>query len=106
MEVHNLLPKIDSTTDIYICVAPETDLEEIYKIAETLKSKNVNVAVDISGKKLSDQLKSLDKRKIPFVMTIGSQEIKSQKFVIRNTNTRKEESGNLDEIISFIRSNS
>ena len=39
-------------------------------------------------------------------MTIGSQEIKSQKFVIRNTNTRKEESGNLDEIISFIRSNS
>ncbi|MEK7200643.1 MAG: histidine--tRNA ligase [Patescibacteria group bacterium] len=106
LEVHNLLPKIDSTTDIYICVAPETDLEEIYKIAETLKSKNVNVAVDISGKKLSDQLKSLDKRKIPFVMTIGSQEIKSQKFVIRNTNTRKEESGNLDEIISFIRSNS
>ena len=106
LEVHNLLPKIDSTTDIYICVAPETDLEEIYKIAETLKSKNVNVAVDISGKKLSDQLKSLDKRKIPFVMTIGSQEIKSQKSVIRNTNTRKEESGNLDEIISFIRSNS
>jgi histidyl-tRNA synthetase len=67
-----------------------------------LREENVNVAVDISGKKLADQLKSLDKRNIPFVMTVGSEEIKNQKFTVRNTETREEKSGSLDEIIKQV----
>jgi len=101
LETHKLLPKIDSTTDIYICVPPETDMEEVYKIAEDLRGKKINVAVDISGRKLSDQLKSLDKRHIPFVITVGAEEIKNQKFIIRNTETRDEKSGSIDEIIKI-----
>lgn len=100
---HNLLPKIDSTTDIYICVAPETDMEEVYKIAQNLRDKRVNVAIDISGKKLADQLKSLDKRHIPFVITVGTEEIKNQKFTIRNTETRDEKSGNIDELVNYFK---
>lgn len=103
LETHHLLPNIDSTTDIYICVAPETNLDEVYKIARKLRETNLNIAVDISGKKLGDQLKSLDKRQIPFVITIGSQEISDQKFTLRNSYTREEKSGNLEEIIGFIK---
>ena len=103
LEVHKLLPKINSTTDIYICVVPETSIEEVNKIAKVLREKKINVAVDISGKKLTDQLKSLDKRDIPFVMAIGSEEIKTQNFTIRNTGTRKEKSGGLDEIIKCVK---
>lgn len=102
LETHGLLPKLPSTTDLYICVAPETDMEEVYKLAETLRGVGVNVAVDISGKKLSDQLKSLDKRNIPFVMTVGSEEIKNQKFTVRNTETREEKNWSLNEIVSLI----
>lgn len=100
---HNLMPKIDSTTDIYICVAPETDMEEVYKIAQNLREKKINTAIDISGKKLADQLKSLDKRHIPFVITVGAEEIKNQKFTIRDTLTREEKSGSIDDIINFIK---
>jgi histidyl-tRNA synthetase len=106
LETHKLLPQINSTTEIYICIAPDTDIEEVYKIAGKLRENRVNVAVDISGKKLSDQLKSLDKRKILFVMTVGSEELKSKKFTLRNTETRKEKSGSLDDIIHVIRENS
>jgi len=102
LETHKLLPKIDSTTDIYICVAPDTKMEEVYKIAETFRENRINVAVDISEKKLPDQLKSLDKRKIPFVITVGSEELKNKNFTIRDTETRKEKSGNIDEIIKII----
>lgn len=103
LETHKILPKIDSTTDIYICIVPETRMEEVYKVAEELRGNKINVAVDISGKKLGDQLKSLDKRDIPFVMTIGSEELKSKKFTLRNSKTREEQSGNIDEIINFFK---
>jgi histidyl-tRNA synthetase len=81
-------------------------MSEVYKIAEKLRGKGVNVAVDISGKKLGDQLKSLDKRQVPFVATVGSEELKSYKFKIRNTTTREEKEGDLEEIIRVIRANS
>lgn len=103
LETHNLLPKIDSTTDLYVCVAPETDIEEVYKLAEFFRKNKINTAVDVSGKKLADQLKSLDKRNIPFVITIGSEELKNQKFVVRNTETREEKSGSIDELVNFLK---
>src|SRR3989344_5919773 len=103
LETHKLLPKINSTTDIYICIAPNTEVSGVYKLAEVFRENGINVAVDISGKKLGDQLKSLDKRDIPFVMTIGSEELKSKNFVMRNTETREEKKGNIDEIINFIK---
>lgn len=78
-------------------------MEEVYKIAQNLRDKRVNVAIDISGKKLADQLKSLDKRHIPFVITVGTEEIKNQKFTIRNTETRDEKSGNIDELVNYFK---
>ncbi|MFH0804198.1 MAG: histidine--tRNA ligase [Candidatus Zambryskibacteria bacterium] len=102
LETHKILPKINASTKLYICVAPETSVGEVYKIARILREKDVNVAVDISGKKLGDQLKSLDKRNIPYVSTIGPEELKSQNFTIRNTETREEKSGSIDEIVKII----
>jgi histidyl-tRNA synthetase len=103
LETHKLLPKINSATDIYICIAPDTKIEEVYKTAETFRKNNINIAVDISGRKLSDQLKSLDKRNVPFVVTIGSEELKSRNFTLRNTETREEKSGSVEEIVSFLK---
>lgn len=102
LEVHKLLPEIVPATKLYICIAPETAKEEVYKIAGEFRNKGINVAVDISDKKLTDQLKSLDKRKIPFVMTIGAEELNSNKFTVRNASTREEKSGSIDEIINFL----
>jgi histidyl-tRNA synthetase len=68
-----------------------------------LREGGVRVAVDISGRKLSDQLKSLDKRKIPFVLTVGPEELKNQKFVIRNTETREEKSGTIEEVLGVLK---
>jgi len=103
LETHGLLPEISSSTDLYIAVAPETDLAEVYKVADTFREKGINVAVDISDKKLADQLKSLEKTKVPFVMTVGATEIKSQRFVLRDTNTREEKIGSIEEIAGMIK---
>jgi histidyl-tRNA synthetase len=100
---HKLVPTIPSSTELYICLAPDTDPKEVYKIADMFRSKGVNTAVDISGRKLHDQLKSLDKRKVPFVSTVGTNEIQGGQFTVRNTSTREGRSGSLDEVSKFIK---
>lgn len=103
LSTHNLMPQPSSTTDLQICIAPETDLENVYKVAENFRKSGIRVSVDLSGKKLADQLKSLDKRKIPFVITVGPEEIKSGNFVVRDTKTREEKSGDTESIIKFLK---
>jgi len=103
LETHKLLPELDSTTKLCICVVPNTDIEGVYKIAKTFRENGVSVAVDISGKKLPDQLKSLGKRKIPFVMTVGEEELKNQNFTVRDTKTREEKNGSIEEVMGFIK---
>lgn len=100
---HNLLGELSPTIDVYICVAPDTKLEDVYKIASDLRKSGLRVAVDISGKKFADQLKSLEKRRIPFVLPIGTEEIEKGKFILRNTKTREEKSGTISEITTFIK---
>ncbi len=103
LTTHNLIPKITPKTKLYVCVAPETNMEEVYKVSEQLRESGINLAIDISGRKLADQLKSLDKRKIPYVITIGPEELKNQRFVIRNTETREEKSGTIEEILGVLK---
>jgi len=99
---HGLMPKLPVPTRLYICIVPETPVKEVYGLAEFFRKNGVNTAVDISNKKLGDQLKSLDKRKIPFVLTVGPEEIKNNKFTVRNTETREEKSGDQGEILKVI----
>lgn len=104
LETHGLLPQINSSADLYICVVPETPLAEVNKVADNFRNKEINVAVDISGRKLSDQFRSLDKRNIPFVVTVGKDEIEKNTFALRNTKTREENKGSCEELAEIIKS--
>jgi histidyl-tRNA synthetase len=98
LATHNLLPQYVSATQLWIAIAPDTDMNEVEKLATELREKGLNVGIDISGKKLPDQLKSLDKRKIPYVIIVGPEELKSGKFKVRNAATREEKEVSLSEI--------
>ena len=104
LETHGLLPEINSSADLYICVPPETPVFDVNSVANGIREMGINVAVDISGRKLGDQLKSLDKRNIPFVIILGKDEIEKNIFTLRNTKTREEKSGSIEEIVEIIKS--
>jgi histidyl-tRNA synthetase len=100
---HNLCPKLPSATDVWLAVAPGTSLSEIYKIANKLRENGVKVGIDISGRKLGDQIASAEKRKIRFVAVVGNDELKSGVYKIRNMETREEKSGPIEEIIKCVK---
>jgi histidyl-tRNA synthetase len=107
LTTHSLLPEYKSATQLWLAVAPDTDMNAVENVATELRDKGLNVGVDISGKKLPDQLKSLDKRKIPYVIIVGQTELQSGKYKVRNVITREECEVTLQEIPDLlVRSNS
>ncbi|MEK7117579.1 MAG: histidine--tRNA ligase [Patescibacteria group bacterium] len=103
LKTHNLLPKLSPITQVWIVVPPETNMDEVYKIAAELREKEVKVGVDISGRKLGDQIISAEKRGIPHVLVVGTEELKSKKYKFKNLATREETSIGLNDVIKCVK---
>ena len=66
------------------------DLEVPIKVATSLREKGINTEIFLNDKKLKAKMKYADKLKIPYVIVIGEDEVKSGKFKIRNMETGEE----------------
>ncbi len=103
LETYNLTPVYRSTTDLYICrVEPELSTE-INSIAEKLRAEGLRVAVDLSSKKVGDQIKTAVKQAIPYIICIGGDEIKSGKFKVKELSTGTETELSLEKIAEHIK---
>lgn len=102
LELHGLLPELSTETDVYTVLVGDAARESRRPVAE-LRGQGLNVAVDFSGRKLGDQLKTADKKGIGFALIIGETELKTGKFTLKNLKTGKEEKLELNKIAGAIR---
>jgi histidyl-tRNA synthetase len=89
LELHRLLPELKPETDAYVVLAGDTAAGAQQPIAK-LRAAGLNLAVDLSGRKLGDQLKAADKKGIKNVLIIGEDELKTGKYKLKNLATGKE----------------
>jgi histidyl-tRNA synthetase len=87
LETYGLMPKINPPADIYICVMNEQSVGFAQDLAQLLREKKIKISVDFSFRKVGDQIKYADKNKIPFIICIGEEEIKTGKFNVKNLAT-------------------
>ena len=90
LSTHNLLPQATSETDLYICVLEKDGFSFAHELAEALREQEINVAVDYSGKKVGDQIKTASKLFIPFTLCIGENEINGGPLKLKNLKTGEE----------------
>ena len=102
LEAHGLLPKYKPSATLHICPIEEKYIEMAKKLALKLRAENINVSVDLSGKKIGDQLKMASKQAIPFVLVLGEDEIKSETYPIKNMATGEEKKVKAEEIAKVI----
>lgn len=100
---HKLLPRLVSATQIYTVVIGDV-LGGAQDVVRTLRDKGVNVAIDITGRKSEKQIKAALKMSIPHLLFIGEDELKNQKFILRNIETQKEDTLSVDEIVAVVTS--
>ncbi len=101
LETYNLLPEYQPPVKLYICHL-ENYLEAANQLASDLRKQGVNVAVDLTSRKVSQQVKTADKENIPFVLVVGEEEAKSGKFKLKNLKLGKEVVVNQENIISSL----
>lgn len=102
LELHHLLPDFESETDVYIALVGDVIADAQKPIAQ-LREAGINVAVDLSGKKLGDQFKAADKKGLKQVLIIGQDEIKAGAFTLKNLATSKETKGDIKTLSKLIK---
>jgi histidyl-tRNA synthetase len=102
LKAHNLIPSIQTETEIYLIPIGDKHADAL-KISQDLRSMGVNVAMDITSRKIDKQLKSALKKGVPYVMFVGEQEIENEQFKIKKLDTGVEEAHSLQRIVSIVK---
>ncbi len=102
LEKHNLIPSFKPNTHIYICTTKNEFKYEAIIIAQKIREMGINTAVDLTEKKIGDQIKNADKNKVPFIIVLGDDEINSAIYTLKNLSTGEEKKVKLEELVSHI----
>jgi histidyl-tRNA synthetase len=106
LETHKLVKKTKPKTEIIILLRDSESVKDAQKLASELRENEVNVAVDFSGKKFDKQFKSALKTGVKYAMFVGTEETKSEVYVLKDLETDKEEKHNLGRIVSILKDSS
>ncbi len=90
LETYGKLPAYQPKTSLYICTLAKDYQEYANELAQKLRENGINVAVNLTDKKVGDQIKSADKQKIPYIICIGEDEIKNGELKLKNLKSGEE----------------
>lgn len=108
MDELNLFPEeiLNSSTKVLVTIFSEELKEKSLEITSKLRDNNINTEIylgEIKDKNpLEKQLKYADAKKIPYVLILGPQEAEKNIVTLRNMQTRDQQEGSLDEILSTL----
>lgn len=98
---HELLPELSSTTDVYMIVFPGAE-HGAQKLARQLREEGVNVAVDITGRKLDKQIKAAVKMHVPYMLFVGETELADEVYRLKDVKKEKEHELSLERIVATV----
>ena len=98
---HELLPELSSTTDIYMIVLGEAE-RGAQKLARELREEGINVAVDITGRKLDRQIKAAIKMKVPYLLFVGEKEIADEIYRLKDVKHEREHELSFERIVTTV----
>jgi histidyl-tRNA synthetase len=101
LETHRLIPDLNPETDVYVVLIGDV-LEQTLPTIAKLRAQGLNVAVDLSGKKIGDQLKTADKKGVQYALVIGENELKTGQFKFKELRSGREIGGDLSTIIEAL----
>lgn len=102
LEVHNLLPHYTSSTQVHICTLTTVQKPSAHTLAEALRNAHINVSLDISNKKIGDQIRYATKHHIPYIVVIGEDEVKNELYSFKNLETGEERKLKTEELVTLL----
>lgn len=103
METTGLLPKVSTTTNVFMVNFGESDLNKYLKLASELRMKNIETEIYPKKISLSKQLQIASAKEIPVVLIMGSREITDNQIVIRDMKNRTQKKVPKKELLKEIK---
>src|SRR3989344_5497673 len=95
-----LLLKKEKKTTVKVYIIPIKTTEQSFKLLNNIRDDGINADIDIMGRNISKNLDYANVLSIPYVIFIGDDEIKLQKYKLRDMKTGKEELLNYQQLIN------
>lgn len=99
---NNLLPELVSTTDIYMIILGDVR-KQAEKVVEDLRNEDVNVAVDITDRKIDRQIRSAVKLGIPYIVFVGEQEVADGVYRLKEVAIETEVEASFERIVTTVK---
>jgi histidyl-tRNA synthetase len=90
METYGTLQKTQPAADMGICIVGDHNTPYALEVAQMLRNKGMKVYVDLSGKKLGDQISNANKRSVKKIICVGDEEVRTGKLRVKNLETGEE----------------
>lgn len=101
LELHQLLPALPPETDAYVVLAGDI-LKQAQPVINELRGNGLNIAVDLSGRKLDKQLATAVKKGIRYAIILGDAEIADKQLTLRDLTSGTEEKHGVARTVSII----
>lgn len=101
----NLVPEFKTNSEVLVTIFEASFIDESSKLASELR--NLSISTELypnPDDKLSKQLKYADKKKIPFVVILGSSELDKNQLTVKNMRTGEQKRIERSSAISLIQS--
>lgn len=102
LTAHNLVPDLPPSTQAYVAVLDDGLHSAAHTLAEELRSRHVNVEVDTTGRKAGQQVKTADKKGIPYVIFLGPEETQSRQYTVKQLATGTEQTCDLAGLAALL----
>ncbi len=104
LETYKILPAYITKIALALCPLNEEATFFAHTLAQELRSKDINISVDITGKKVAQQIQAAAKQFIPYILVLGEDEIKTKEFTVKELETGKETKlKSIEEVADFIK---
>lgn len=103
LETYNLLPEVSTKIDLALCLISEEGYAHAAMLAETLREHNIVTYIDFSSRGTGDKIKFADMHKVPYVICIGEDEMRTNTYRIKKLSSGEEENVTKENIVEYIR---
>jgi histidyl-tRNA synthetase len=105
LETHKLLPSNIKNTAADVVVIPWSANENLLgqAIAHQIRQVGISVSTAIGTQKVGKRINAAAERGAKFVIVLGEDEVASQILTVKNLHSGEEQSGQLSELMNFMR---
>ena len=98
-----LKEKYEKENLVNVYIIPMETETECLKLAQTLRNNNINVLVELNKRKVKKCFEYANKENIKYVIVIGSNEIESKCYTIKDMTTGEQYNMNEEELLDFLK---